>query len=147
MRVPRPVGLMAVDARASARARGPFVDAPDRPDFRLTVVDHVVRRYPRPGTEVPRHSVVHVWFGSGPGEGGGGVREPRRAGAAPGRAGAGTGGARRAPRRGTQLSLKPRCSATTPPVRLRHATRDQPAPFSRSASPGWSGQARMDSAR
>ncbi|MFJ9662003.1 PASTA domain-containing protein [Streptomyces griseoflavus] len=77
VRVPRPVGLMAVDARASARARGPFVDAPDRPDFRLTVVDHVVRRYPRPGTEVPRHSVVHVWFGSGPGEGGGGVREPR----------------------------------------------------------------------
>ncbi|MER6855128.1 PASTA domain-containing protein [Streptomyces pilosus] len=77
MRVPRLVGLMAVDARASARALGLSVDAPDRPDFPSAVVDHVVRQYPQPGTEVPRHSVVHVWFDLGPGEGGGGVRERR----------------------------------------------------------------------
>ncbi|MEW1869851.1 MULTISPECIES: PASTA domain-containing protein [Streptomyces] len=77
MRVPRLVGLMAVDARESARARGLSVDAPDRPDFRLAVVDYVVRQYPQPGTEVPRDSVVHVWFDFGEGEGGGGVREPR----------------------------------------------------------------------
>ncbi|GAA3496098.1 PASTA domain-containing protein [Streptomyces prasinosporus] len=77
VRVPRLVGLMAVDTRESARSRGPFPVAPDRPDFRLTVVDHVVRRYPRPGAEVPRDSPVHVWFDPGEGEGGGGVREPR----------------------------------------------------------------------
>lgn len=77
MRVPRLVGLMAVDARESARAHGLFLDAPDRPDFRLTVVDHVVRQYPQPGAEVPRGSLVHVWFDFGEGEGGGGVREPR----------------------------------------------------------------------
>ncbi|MFG3007855.1 PASTA domain-containing protein [Streptomyces calvus] len=77
VRVPRLVGLMAVDARESARARGLFVHAPDRPDFPLVVVDHVVRQYPQPGAEVPRDSVVHVWFDFGEGEGGGGVREPR----------------------------------------------------------------------
>lgn len=77
MRVPRLVGLMAVDARESARARGLSVDAPDRPDFQLAVVDYVVRQYPQPGTEVPRDSVVHVWLDFGEGEGGGGVREPR----------------------------------------------------------------------
>ncbi|MFD7765409.1 PASTA domain-containing protein [Streptomyces sp. NPDC059787] len=77
VRVPRLVGLMAVDARESARARGLSVHAPDRPDFRLAVVDYVVRQYPQPGTEVPRDSVVHVWFDFGEGEGGGGVREPR----------------------------------------------------------------------
>ncbi|MFI8087876.1 PASTA domain-containing protein [Streptomyces sp. NPDC086080] len=78
MRVPRLVGLMAVDAREVARAQGLFVNAPDRPDFHLAVVDYVVRQYPGPGTEVPRDSVVHVWcdFGEGDG-GGGGVREPR----------------------------------------------------------------------
>ena len=68
---------MAVDARESARARGLSVDAPDRPDFQLAVVDYVVRQYPQPGTEVPRDSVVHVWLDFGEGEGGGGVREPR----------------------------------------------------------------------
>ncbi|MFF5159830.1 PASTA domain-containing protein [Streptomyces sp. NPDC000348] len=77
VRVPRLVGLMAVDARESARARGLSVHAPDRPDFRLAVVDYVVRQYPQPGTEVPRDSVVHVWLDPGEGEGGGGVREPR----------------------------------------------------------------------
>ncbi|MET7292355.1 PASTA domain-containing protein [Streptomyces griseoloalbus] len=77
VRVPRLVGLMAVDARESARARGLFVSAPDRPDFPLVVVDYVVRQYPQPGTEVPRDSVVHVWFDFGEGDGGGGVREPR----------------------------------------------------------------------
>ncbi len=77
VRVPRLVGLMAVDARESARARGLVLVAPDRPDFHLTVVDHVVRQYPRPGTEVPRDSPVHVWFDFGEGDGGGGVREPR----------------------------------------------------------------------
>jgi hypothetical protein len=77
VRVPRLVGLMAVDARETARARGLCLDAPDRPDFHLTVVEHVVRQYPQPGAEVPRDSKVYVWFDFGPGEGGGGVREPR----------------------------------------------------------------------
>ncbi|CAL9468200.1 PASTA domain-containing protein [Streptomyces sp. enrichment culture] len=79
VRVPRLVGLMAVDARESARARGLSVDAPGRPDFPHAVVDHVVRQYPQPGTPVPRHSVVHVWldFDEDEGEGGGGVRVPR----------------------------------------------------------------------
>ncbi|MER5994263.1 PASTA domain-containing protein [Streptomyces viridosporus] len=77
VRVPRLVGLMAVDAREAARARGLFLVAPDRPDFPRTVVDHVVRQYPQPGTEVPRDSPVHVWFDFTDGEGGGGVREPR----------------------------------------------------------------------
>ncbi|MGW5210930.1 PASTA domain-containing protein [Streptomyces sp. NPDC004051] len=77
MRVPRLVGLMAVDARESARAHGLLLGAPDRPDLRRTVVDHVVRQYPQPGVEVPRGSLVHVWFDFGEGDGGGGVREPR----------------------------------------------------------------------
>ncbi|MEU0334074.1 PASTA domain-containing protein [Streptomyces sp. NPDC006193] len=77
MRVPRLVGLMAVDAREAARARGLVLDAPDRPDFHRTVVDYVVRQYPQPGAEVPRDSMVYVWFDFGEGEGGGGVREPR----------------------------------------------------------------------
>ncbi|MEU2064157.1 PASTA domain-containing protein [Streptomyces sp. NPDC013455] len=77
MRVPRLVGLMAVDARETARSRGLFLNAPDRPEFHLTVVEHVVRQYPQPGAEVPRDSMVYVWFDFGEGEGGGGVREPR----------------------------------------------------------------------
>ncbi|MEU9243223.1 PASTA domain-containing protein [Streptomyces sp. NPDC048385] len=77
MRVPRLVGLMAVDARETARARGLFLNAPDRPDFPLTVVDYVVRQFPQAGAEVPRDSMVYVWFDFGEGEGGGGVREPR----------------------------------------------------------------------
>ncbi|WP_033319560.1 PASTA domain-containing protein [Streptomyces yerevanensis] len=79
MRVPRLVGLMAVDARETAEARGVMLAAPDRPDFHLTVVDYVVRQYPLPGTAVPRGAVVTVWFDFGEGEGGGGagVREPR----------------------------------------------------------------------
>lgn len=84
VRVPRLVGLMAVDARETARARGLLLAAPDRPDFHLTAVDHVVRQYPRPGAEVPRDSRVYVWFDFGPGEGGGGVREPRVPGPPPG---------------------------------------------------------------
>ncbi|MFE3638834.1 PASTA domain-containing protein [Streptomyces sp. NPDC059168] len=76
-RVPRLVGLMAMDARETARARGLFLNAPDRPDFAHTVVDYVVRQYPQPGAEVPPDSVVYVWFDFGEGEGGGGVREPR----------------------------------------------------------------------
>ncbi len=70
---------MAVDARETAEARGVLLTAPDRPDFDLTVVDHVVRQYPPPGAEVPRGAVVTVWFDLGEGEGGGGagVREPR----------------------------------------------------------------------
>ncbi len=55
VRVPRLVGLMAVDARESARARGLSLDAPGRPDFPHAVVDYVVRQYPQPGTPVPRH--------------------------------------------------------------------------------------------
>ncbi|MFD5158365.1 PASTA domain-containing protein [Streptomyces hawaiiensis] len=77
MRVPRLVGLMAVDARETARARGLLLNAPDRPDFHLAVVDYVVRQYPQAGAEVPRESPVYVWFDFDPGEGGGGVHEPR----------------------------------------------------------------------
>lgn len=77
VRVPRLVGLMAVDARETAQARGLSLHAPDRPDFHLTVVDYVVRQFPQPGAEVPRDSMVYVWFDFGEGEGGGGVREPR----------------------------------------------------------------------
>lgn len=70
---------MAVNAREAAAKRGVLLAAPDRPDFHRTVVDHVVRQYPLPGTEVPRGVVVTVWFDLGEGEGGGGagVREPR----------------------------------------------------------------------
>jgi hypothetical protein len=87
VRVPRLVGLMAVDARRSADARGVLLASPDRPDLHALVVDYVVRQYPPPDVEVPRGAVVTVWFGSGdpggpggPGdtEGGAGVREPRR---------------------------------------------------------------------
>ncbi|MEU1270182.1 PASTA domain-containing protein [Streptomyces sp. NPDC005799] len=77
VRVPRLVGLMAMDAREAAKSRGLFINAPDRPDFHLTVVEYVVRQYPAPGAEVPRDSMVYVWFDFGEGEGGGGVREPR----------------------------------------------------------------------
>ncbi|MGW0824271.1 PASTA domain-containing protein [Streptomyces sp. NPDC002845] len=87
VRVPRLVGLMAMDARETAAARGVLLAAPDRPDFRDVVLDHVVRQYPLPGVEVPRGAVVTVWFDLPPdGEGGGGsgVREPRRTGPPPG---------------------------------------------------------------
>ncbi|MEU9388941.1 PASTA domain-containing protein [Streptomyces sp. NPDC101209] len=77
VRVPRLVGLMAMDAREAARSRGLFLNSPDRPDLHLAVVDYVVRQYPQPGAEVPRDSMVYVWFDFGEGEGGGGVREPR----------------------------------------------------------------------
>ncbi|MFJ4471951.1 PASTA domain-containing protein [Streptomyces sp. NPDC089424] len=79
VRVPRFVGLMAMDAREAAKAQGVLLATPDRPDFHLTVVDYVVRQYPPPGVEVPRGAVVSVWFDLGEGEGGGGagVREPR----------------------------------------------------------------------
>ncbi|MER6528360.1 PASTA domain-containing protein [Streptomyces sp. NPDC001508] len=77
VRVPRLVGLMAVDARERAQAQGLLLTAPDRPDFHRTVVDYVVRQYPQPGAEVPRESMVYVWFDFGEGDGGGGVREPR----------------------------------------------------------------------
>ncbi|WP_367321438.1 PASTA domain-containing protein [Streptomyces sp. HUAS ZL42] len=79
VRVPKLVGLMAMDARVAAEARGVLLAAPDRPDFHRTVVDYVVRQYPLPGVEIPRGAVVTVWFDFGEGEGGGGagVREPR----------------------------------------------------------------------
>ncbi|MEV5435258.1 PASTA domain-containing protein [Streptomyces sp. NPDC052682] len=77
MRVPRLVSLMAVDAREAARTQGLALSAPDRPDVHHAVVDYVVRQYPQPGAEVPRDSMVYVWFDFGEGEGGGGVREPR----------------------------------------------------------------------
>ncbi|MFE6287902.1 PASTA domain-containing protein [Streptomyces sp. NPDC057877] len=79
VRVPKLVGLMAVDAREAAEAHGVLLAAPDRPDFHRTVVDYVVRQYPPPGVEIPRGAVVTVWFDLGEGEGGGGagVREPR----------------------------------------------------------------------
>jgi hypothetical protein len=70
---------MAVDAREAAEAGGVLLAAPDRPDFRRTVVDYVVRQYPPPGAGIPRGSVVTVWFEFGEGQGGGGagVHEPR----------------------------------------------------------------------
>ncbi|MFJ3825145.1 PASTA domain-containing protein [Streptomyces nodosus] len=79
VRVPRLVGLMAMDAREAAARQGVQLAAPDRPDFHRVVVDYVVRQYPPPGAEVPRGAVVTVWFDLGEGEGGGGagVREPR----------------------------------------------------------------------
>ncbi|MFK4109728.1 PASTA domain-containing protein [Streptomyces sp. NPDC002176] len=77
VRVPRLVGLMAVDAREAARSRGLFLNSPDRPEFQRVVVDYVVRQYPPAGAEVPPDSMVYVWFDLGDGEGGGGVREPR----------------------------------------------------------------------
>ncbi|OIK00084.1 PASTA domain-containing protein [Streptomyces colonosanans] len=79
MRVPRLVGLMAVDAREAAAKRGALLAAPDRPDFHRTVVDYVVRQFPPPGAEVPRGAAITVWFdlGEGEGDGGAGVREPR----------------------------------------------------------------------
>ncbi|MFD8421439.1 PASTA domain-containing protein [Streptomyces sp. NPDC059466] len=77
VRVPRLIGLMAVDARERAEARGVLLAAPDRPDFPLTVVDYVVRQYPPPGSGIPRGAVVTVWFDLGDADGGAGVREPR----------------------------------------------------------------------
>jgi hypothetical protein len=79
VRVPKLVGLMAMDAREAAASGGVLLAAPDRPDFPRTVVDYVVRQYPPPGAEVPRGAVVTVWFDFGEGEGGGGsgVHEPR----------------------------------------------------------------------
>lgn len=68
---------MAVDAYETARVQGLSLYAPDRPDLRTAAVDHVARQYPRPGAQVPRESVVYVWFDFGEGEGGGGIREPR----------------------------------------------------------------------
>lgn len=79
MRVPRLIGLMAVDARESAAKHGLVLAAPDRPDFHLVVLDYVVRQYPPPDTSIPREAVVTVWFELGEDDGGGaGVREPRR---------------------------------------------------------------------
>lgn len=68
-----------MDARKTAESTGLFINAPDRPDFHQTVVEYVVRQYPQPNAEVPRDSMVYVWFDFGEGEGGGGagVREPR----------------------------------------------------------------------
>lgn len=63
VRVPRLVGLMAVDAYETARVQGLSLYAPDRPDLRTAAVDHVARQYPRPGAQVPRESVVYVWSG------------------------------------------------------------------------------------
>ncbi|WP_143671804.1 PASTA domain-containing protein, partial [Streptomyces caniscabiei] len=57
VRVPRFVGLMAVDARETAEAGGVLLAAPDRPDFARTVVDHVVRQYPPPGVRVLPYDV------------------------------------------------------------------------------------------
>ncbi|MGW0708671.1 PASTA domain-containing protein [Streptomyces sp. NPDC002643] len=84
VRVPRFVGLMAVDARERAEAGGVRLASGDRADFELAVVDYVVRQYPPPGVEVPRGAVVTVWFEMGDDGGGGGVREPRRGGPPPG---------------------------------------------------------------
>ncbi|MFJ4772805.1 PASTA domain-containing protein [Streptomyces uncialis] len=86
VRVPRFVGLMAVDAREVAEGEGLLLAAADRPDLASTVVEYVVRQYPPAGVEVPRGATVTVWFdlASGEGDGGAGVREPRRPDPAPG---------------------------------------------------------------
>ncbi|MFI0240858.1 PASTA domain-containing protein [Streptomyces sp. NPDC016845] len=82
VRVPKFVGLMAVDARGLAAAHGVRLTAPDRPGLAPTTVDYVVRQYPLPGVEVPRDAAVTVWFDLGEGEAGGGagVRVPREPG-------------------------------------------------------------------
>ncbi|MGY0024650.1 PASTA domain-containing protein [Streptomyces sp. cg35] len=80
VRVPKLVGLMAVDARSAAEQHGVRLATPDRPDFPLPTVDYVVRQYPLPGAEVPRDAAVTIWFDLGEGEGGGGVRVPREPG-------------------------------------------------------------------
>ncbi|MFJ2773651.1 PASTA domain-containing protein [Streptomyces sp. NPDC087300] len=82
VRVPRLVGLMAMDAREAAARYGVRLVAPDRPGFHDVVLDHVVRQYPPPDAWVPHGAAVTVWFDLGPGEGegGAGVREPRRPG-------------------------------------------------------------------
>ncbi|GHC70789.1 PASTA domain-containing protein [Streptomyces flavofungini] len=82
VRVPRFVGLMAMDARETAAKHGVRLAAPDRPGFDDLVLDYVVRQYPPPDAEIPRGAVVTVWFDLGPhgGGGGAGVREPRRPG-------------------------------------------------------------------
>ncbi len=82
VRVPRLIGLMAMDAREAAARHGVRLVAPDRPGFHDVVVEHVVRQYPPPGADVPHGAAVTVWFDLGPGEGegGAGVREPRRPG-------------------------------------------------------------------
>ncbi|MFD6751641.1 PASTA domain-containing protein [Streptomyces anthocyanicus] len=77
VRVPRLVGLMAVDARETAEERVLLISDPARHDLQSTVVDYVVRQFPQPGAEVPRGAVVTVWFDLGDAEGGAGVREPR----------------------------------------------------------------------
>jgi PASTA domain-containing protein len=79
VRVPKFVGLMAVDAREAAAACGVVVQAPAEPEFPLLVTDYVVRQFPPPGADVPRGAVVTLWFDFGEQEGGGGagVREPR----------------------------------------------------------------------
>lgn len=66
----------------------------------------------------------------------------------------GPGGAAAAPGRGVgaeagvgQAGLYARCSATAPTVRLRQATRSQPASAIFWESAAWSGQSRIDSAR
>ncbi|MER5949324.1 PASTA domain-containing protein [Streptomyces sp. NPDC001904] len=76
--VPALVGLMAVDAQATALAFGLRLIPADRPALDEAAVDHVVRQYPLPGVEIPRDAAVTVWFDFGEGEGGGGagVREP-----------------------------------------------------------------------
>ncbi|GAA2291820.1 PASTA domain-containing protein [Streptomyces kunmingensis] len=83
VRVPKLVGLMAVDARDTAETHGVRLTTPDRPDHPLPTVDHVVRQYPPPGAEVPRDAAVTIWFDLGEDEGGGGgagVRVPREPG-------------------------------------------------------------------
>ncbi|MCI3932361.1 PASTA domain-containing protein [Streptomyces sp. AN091965] len=79
VRVPRFVGLMAMDARKRAAERGVRLVAGDRSELDDVVLEYVVRQYPLPEVEVPRGAVVTVWFDLGPGEGegGAGVREPR----------------------------------------------------------------------
>ncbi|QDQ16504.1 serine/threonine kinase [Streptomyces spectabilis] len=78
MRVPRFVGLMAMDAREKAVEHGVRLVAGDRCAFHDVILEYVVRQYPLADVEVPRGAVVTVWFDLGPGEGegGAGVREP-----------------------------------------------------------------------
>ncbi|MFC7310039.1 PASTA domain-containing protein [Streptomyces monticola] len=77
VRVPKFVGVMAMDVREQAAACGLLVEAPEEPEFPLMVTDYVLRQYPPPGADVPFGTVVTLWFDSGEGGGEGGVREPR----------------------------------------------------------------------
>ncbi|MFD6414745.1 PASTA domain-containing protein [Streptomyces sp. NPDC060194] len=79
VKVPKFVGMVALDAREAAAERDLVLESPTTPDLPGLSLEYVVRQYPEPGVYVPWGAVVTVWFdfgGEDPG-GGAGVREPR----------------------------------------------------------------------